>query len=84
MKDGRGLYYYPYPQNRRVKTYVRRFGSDIEFRLYNEDDPKLWEEHGWVPHGAILQAAALFARKDFDPVRVYDIEVARALLKDER
>ena len=82
MKDKKGLYYYPYPQNKRVKTYVRRFGNAIEFRLSNEDDPKLWEEHGWVPHDAITRAAGMFTKKGFDPNQVYDIDVAKALLDD--
>lgn len=82
MKDGRGLYYYPYPQNKRVRTYVRRFGSDIEFRLWNQDDPDLWEEHGWVSHEAIVQAAKLFGKKSFNPQQAYDIELAKALLEE--
>jgi hypothetical protein len=84
MKDKRGLYYYPYPQNKRVKTYVRQFGNDIEFRLWNEDDPQLWEEHGWIAHEAIIQAARLFTKKSFDPNQVYDVELAKALFKENQ
>ena len=84
MKDKRGLYYYPYPQNKRIKTYVRRFGNNIEFRLWNEDDAKLWEEHGWVSHDAITQAAKLFGKRGFDPIEVYDVELAKALLAENR
>jgi hypothetical protein len=46
MKDKRGLYYYPFPQNKRVRMYVRKQADIIEFRLWNQDDPKLWKEHG--------------------------------------
>ena len=84
MKDERGLYYYPFPQNKRVKMYVRRFGDGVEFRLWNQDDKDLWEEHGWVPHDAIVQAAKRFREKSFNPVRAYDIEVAKALLREGR
>jgi hypothetical protein len=63
---------------------VRRFGNNVEFRLSNEDDVKLWEEHGWISHDAITQAANLFNKKGFDPIQVYDIEVAKALLDENR
>ena len=84
MKDRKGVYYYPYPQNKRVKTYVRRFGNNIEFRLWNEDDQNLWEEHGWVSHDAIIQANKLFNKKAFDPNQVYDVQVAKALLNENQ
>ena len=81
MKDDRGLYYHPQPQNKRVRMYVRRFGSEIQFRLWNQDIPDLWEEHGWVPFEAVQQAAKMFAGKAFNPGQVYDIHVAEALLE---
>jgi len=83
MKDKLGLYYYPFPQNKRVKMYVRHFGGTIEFRLWNQDDPDLWKEHGWLSHDIILQAAKRADKKVFDPDQAYDMGVARALLKAE-
>jgi hypothetical protein len=83
MKDELGLYYYPFPQNTRVRMYVREAEGSVLFRLWNADDPKLWEEHGWVPYDAIRQAEAMYAGKDFDPRYAYDIEVARALIKEQ-
>ena len=83
MKDELGLYYYPFPQNRRVRMYVREAEGSVLFRLWNADDPKLWEEHGWVSYDAIRQAEAMYTGKDFDPRYAYDIEVARALIKDQ-
>jgi hypothetical protein len=82
MHDHYGLYYYPSAGNRRVRMYVREEGGEVFFRLWNADDPKLWEDHGWVPHGAIRQAAAIYAGKDFDPLQAYDLELARALLAE--
>ncbi len=83
MKDERGLYYNPYPANKRVRMYVQKAGTTISFRLWNADDPKLWEEHGWVPHGAILQASAMYKKdNEFDPGKAYDIELAKAVLKE--
>jgi hypothetical protein len=82
MKDDKGLYYHPFPQNKRVRMYVQETGNDILFRLWNQDDPQLWEEHGWVPYQAIAQAAEIYDKKNFDPSRAYDIDVARALLED--
>lgn len=82
MQDHYGLYYYPSPGNRRVRMYVREEGGEVCFRLWNADDPKLWEDHGWVPHAAIRQAAAIYAGDQFDPLRAYDLELARALLAE--
>ncbi len=83
MKDDRGRYYHPQPQNKHVRMYVRKFGSEIQFRLWNQDLPELWEEHGWVAYEAIQQAAKMYAGKAINPVEVYDIDVAEALLKDD-
>lgn len=82
MKDERGLYYYPFPSNKRIRMYVKRHGSEICFRLWNQDDPELWEEHGWVPYGAIRQATAMYTGKKFKPGDAYDIQAAKALLDD--
>ncbi len=83
MKDDRGTYYYPFPQNKRVRMYVREAEGMVWFRLWNEDEPALWDEHGWVPYGAIEQAAAMYSGGAFNPTRAYDVEVARMLLKEE-
>lgn len=83
MKDKRGLYYYPFPQNKRVRMYVRQEAGNIEFRLWNQDDPKLWQEHGWVPYDTIVQAAKIYNGGNFNPNQAYDIEIAQALIKDE-
>jgi hypothetical protein len=83
VKDERGLYYYPFPQNKRVRMYVREADGNIWFRLCNADDPELWEEHGWVPYGAIKQAATLGKPKRFDPNQAYDLRVAQMLLKEK-
>jgi hypothetical protein len=83
MKDDNGLYYHPQLQNKHVRMYVRKFGSDIEFRLWDQDTPDLWEKHGWVPYEAIQQAAKLYTGKSLDPNQVYDIDVAKALLQEE-
>lgn len=83
MKDDRGLFYHPQLQNKRVRMYVRKFGSEIQFRLWNQDIPELWEEHGWVPHEAIQQATKMYANKKFSPDQIYDINVAEGLLAEE-
>ena len=83
MKDKRGIYYHPFPQNKRVRMYVRRTAAGIEFRLWNQDDQKLWKEHGWLPYEAILQAKQMYDGKDFNPDTAYDIEVAEELLASE-
>lgn len=82
MKDSRGHYYYPFPRNKRVRMYVRQEDGVICFRMWSNEDPKMWEEHGWVPYGAIKEAATMYAVKKggFDPGAAYDIRIAKALL----
>jgi hypothetical protein len=82
MKDERGLYYYPSSSNHRVRMYVKAHDGVVWFRMWNADDPQLWEQHEWVPYGAILKAAEMYAGKNFDPRRAYDIELAKALIDD--
>ena len=85
MKDARGLYYYPFPQNKQVRMYVKAEQDTIFFRLWKADDKTLWEEHGWVPHDAVKRAVAMFHPKNgFNPAEAYDVHIARALLKEDR
>lgn len=83
MKDDNGLFYYPFPQNKRVRMYVDQIEGDICFRLWNQDDPEMWEDHGWVPHAAVKQAAEMYSGDKFNPSQAYDLDVARELLKGE-
>ena len=62
--------------------YVRETDGMIWFRLWNTDDPELWEEHGWVPYDAIKQATAMQKRTNFDPNQAYDIAVAKMVIKE--
>jgi hypothetical protein len=82
MQDERGIYYYPNVANKRFRTYVKEEGGQVWFRLYSADDPKLWEAHGWVPHGAIEKAAAQYSGNQFDPSLAYDLQLARALISE--
>lgn len=84
MKDDRGLFYYPYPQNHQVRMYVRRVGKDICFRLWDANDQSLWDTHGWMPYEAIRQATAIYTKSTpFDPQKAYDIVIANELLRRE-
>jgi hypothetical protein len=85
VKDQRGVYYFPYPTNKTVRMYVRENEGDIEFRLWNDKDPQLWEEHGWAPFSALVEAFELYdpAKSGFNPKTAYDINVAKALLKEK-
>jgi len=82
MKDNRGLYYYPFPQNKNVRMYVRVKDGAVWFRLWNADDAKLWEEHGWVPYEAVKQAGAIYKGGSFDPAQAYDLQIAMALIDE--
>jgi hypothetical protein len=63
MKDERGLYYLPYPQNPQTRMYVVQRSDDIYFRLWNAKDEELWEKHDWVPWGAIRKASEMYDKK---------------------
>ncbi len=83
MQDDKGLYYYPFPQNKQARMYVRETRGEIEFRLWNQVDEKLWNEHGWVPYDAIKQAQKIYNGKGFEPDQVYNLVLARQLIRDD-
>ncbi|MBW1706077.1 MAG: hypothetical protein JRJ86_13060 [Deltaproteobacteria bacterium] len=84
MKDDLGKYYYPFPQEKKVRMYVQEEGNEVFFRLWNSDAPELWDEHGWIPYEAIKQAEAMYDReKDFKPNEAYNLEIAKAVLKED-
>jgi hypothetical protein len=84
MKDENGIYYYPFPDNKRVRMYVKDDEDVICFRLWSADDAELWKTHGWMPYRAILEASRMNTQKHFDPKQAYDIRVARELLAENR
>jgi len=84
MKDDKGLYYYPFPVNKKVHMYVREKDGNLWFRLWDAGDPQLWEDHGWVPYGAIKKAQGLYQGKNFDPAQAYDLALATALIAEDR
>ncbi len=89
MKDTNGFYYYPFPENKRVRMYVKKEMDTFFFRLWSADDKQLWTEHGWVPYEAIQKAADLYnteiydQKSRFNPNKAYDLTLAKALLKSE-
>jgi hypothetical protein len=82
MKDETGTYYYPFPDNKRVRMYVKTGGGSVLFRLWNADDPALWKEHGWVPYETIQEAIKIYEGKRFNPVQAYDLSIAKAVLRE--
>jgi hypothetical protein len=82
MRDERGLYYYPFPGNKRVRMYVRQLMDEPEFRMWNQDDEEMWGQHGWMPYSAIRQAMAMYKGGPFDPDKAYDLAAAKALLDE--
>lgn len=85
MKDDKGLYYYPYPNNKQTRMYVKKSEGQIWFRLWSAAIPELWDEHGWVPYDAIRRAADMHKRGSdgFDPKRAYDISIAERLFDED-
>lgn len=85
MQDKRGLYYYPQAGNHKVRVYVRRRDGAVEFRLWQDELPEVWERHGWLPYRVLQDAAQLYREErnaDADPLRIYDINVAELLLRE--
>ena len=83
MKDSRGVFYYPVPLNKKVKMYVREVDGVIEFRLHNDDDPKLYEEHGWITYEAARLASEMYKGGGMNPLKLYDLDAAIHALKSE-
>ncbi len=83
MKDQYGIYYYPNPSNKKYKMYVRSNQGVVEFRLHNQDDPKLFEEHDWINYEMVKHAAAMYkSQGKKNPLHLYDFDVALNVLKE--
>lgn len=84
MKDERGKYYTPSLQHPEVRMYVRDNNGSVEFRMYNPNEPIIWEKHQWVPYTAIKQAADMYKERETgrNPLALYDLEIAKKLLSD--
>lgn len=87
MKDDLGLFYYPQIGNSLLRVYVRRGPDDeVEFRLWRADQPAVWERHPWINLSVVRSAAELFQLErnaDANPLALYDIVVAKALLRED-
>ncbi len=83
MKDQNGHYYYPDPLDTNTRVYVRNNEGNIEFRLWRGTHPEVWEKHGWLDYNIIKAAAEVYKErgKAVSPIVLYDINVAKALLK---
>ena len=85
MKDDKGLYYHPDPSDSKTRVYVRQGAGGVEFRMWRADYPEVWETHEWLVYDVIQAAVSLYKERghDTDPLALYDLNVARALLKEE-
>lgn len=85
MKDNNGLYYHPDPSDIKTRVYVREGHLGPEFRMWRADYPEVWEKHGWLSREVIAAAADMYKQggSGADPLIFYDLNVARALLKEE-
>lgn len=63
--------------------YVRDNEGTIEFRLWHQEHPQVWEKHGWLDMDIINRAAGIYENTQQNPLQLYDINVARALLKKQ-
>ena len=65
--------------------YVKLLDDDIAFRLWDDENKAMWDDHGWVPWSALSQAAAMYAETRegaAPPMHLYDMDIAIRLLKD--
>ncbi|MBO4368711.1 MAG: hypothetical protein J5803_01225 [Desulfovibrio sp.] len=85
MKDERGVYYFPIPMDRSVRVYVRKNDKqEIEFRLWADDTPEIWEKHPWLNHDVLSAASDLYKserNEKANQVELYDLKVAQSLLQ---
>ncbi|TVQ98580.1 MAG: hypothetical protein EA399_10215 [Desulfovibrionales bacterium] len=84
MEDARGLYYYPVPSNTKERMYVRERAGNVEFRLWNLEKPQVWEQHDWLPYDVIEQAAAKYSGAGSSPLKLYDLDIALTLIREQR
>jgi hypothetical protein len=86
MKDERGLYYYPSLQSRATRMYVREEAGTLLFRLWSDDNPAIWDKHGWITRQAVEQAAERYKERgqNRNPLGLYDLTIARRLVDDDR
>ncbi|HDQ40204.1 MAG TPA: hypothetical protein ENN39_04155 [Desulfonatronum sp.] len=84
MQDARGLYYHPLPANKKERMYVRERAGQVEFRLWNQENPQVWDKHEWLTFDVIQQAAAQYKGQGDSPLALYDLDVALALIREER
>lgn len=86
-KDDRGLYYYPVPRDKSVRMYVRETMIGIEFRLWNDKHPEVWDHHQWIPMEVVYAASDKYKEERnprANPLDLYDLEIARRLIRDDK
>ena len=68
--------------------YVRETASgEIEFRLWMEKQPEVWERHPWISYDVITKANALYEQERDSkqkPLELYDLTLAKALLETDQ
>ena len=88
MKDELGLYYHPEAGNSLTRVYVRSGpAGEVEFRLWRADHPEVWERHPWISMDVVQSAARVYRQErnaGSDPLKLYDLAVGRALLREDK
>lgn len=84
MQDRHGVFYYPIPENKQLKMYVRVQDGIVEFRPHHSEHQELWAEHGWISYETARKAGQVSKEKGGRyPLHLYDFEVALGVLQDQ-
>ena len=86
MRDALGIYYYPDPTNKKLRVYVRKSTSGkIEFRLWHDEHPEVWQKHLWLDYDVLIAGANLYKKErdgKSDVLKLYDLSIATSLLNE--
>lgn len=82
MQDQRGIYYYPDPEDKKTRMYVSQEGPTVLFRMWHSEHAEIWDRHGWIPLDVVKRA--LTQGSDLSHLKLYDLDVARALLRETK
>lgn len=70
----------------RASTCAAGLTARLNFASGRADHPEVWERHPWLSMAVVRSAARMYQQErnaESDPLLLYDIAVARALLQED-